>query len=98
MVRKMIAVINYGTEDFRLEEVDVPKAGPGEVVAKVLATGIRSSDIKCYAGHNPVPVPVIPGHEFVAQVVELGKGAAEKHKLNLGDKVVSEQIVPCLNY
>lgn len=95
MVKKMIAIINYGTEDFRLEEVDVPKAGPAEVVAKVLATGICSSDIKCYTGHNPVPVPVIPGHEFVAQVVELGKGAAQKYKLNLGDKVVSEQIVPC---
>ena len=46
MVKKMMAIINYGTEDFRLEEVDVPKAWSGEVVAKVLATGICSSDIK----------------------------------------------------
>jgi threonine dehydrogenase-like Zn-dependent dehydrogenase len=39
--------------------------------------------------------PVIPGHEFVGQVVALGPGAAEKYGLELGDLAVSEQIVPC---
>lgn len=84
MVKKMMAIINYGTEDFRLEEVDVPKAWSGEVVAKVLATGICSSDIKCYTGHNPVPVPVIPGHEFVAQYVAISKTEKLLKSNNIG--------------
>jgi threonine dehydrogenase-like Zn-dependent dehydrogenase len=42
-----------------------------------------------------IQTPVIPGHEFVGQVVALGEGAGQKHGLALGDLAVSEQIVPC---
>ena len=36
--------------DYRLEEVPMPEAGPGEVVIKVNACGVCASDIKCYTG------------------------------------------------
>lgn len=39
--------------------------------------------------------PVIPGHEFVGQVVALGEGAGDRYGLAIGDYAVSEQIVPC---
>ena len=39
--------------------------------------------------------PITPGHEFIGEVVFLGAGAAQKYGLELGDHVVSEQIVPC---
>jgi threonine dehydrogenase-like Zn-dependent dehydrogenase len=42
-----------------------------------------------------IQTPVIPGHEFVGEVVALGRGAREKHGLDIGDHAVSEQIVPC---
>jgi len=38
---------------------------------------------------------MIPGHEFIGRVVSLGEGAGEKHKIAVGDRVISEQIVPC---
>jgi threonine dehydrogenase-like Zn-dependent dehydrogenase len=101
----MQAVRVYGVEDYRLESVPVPAVGPGEVLVRVLATGICASDVKTHFGAARVwggdgmagyiQTPVIPGHEFVGQVVALGEGAAEKHGLALGDMAVSEQIVPC---
>jgi threonine dehydrogenase-like Zn-dependent dehydrogenase len=103
--KMMQAVRVYGIEDYRLEQVPVPESGPGEVLARVLATGICASDVKTHFGAARVwggeqmapyiQTPVIPGHEFVGQVVGLGEGAAEEYGLALGDLVVSEQIIPC---
>jgi threonine dehydrogenase-like Zn-dependent dehydrogenase len=94
-----------GPQDYRLEEVPLPEAGPGEVVIKINACGVCASDIKCYTGaplfwgdenRKPyVEAPVIAGHEFIGEVVQLGEGAAEKHELQLGDIAIAEQIVPC---
>lgn len=104
--KTMKAVRVYGIQDYRLEEVPVPEIGPGEVLVRVLATGICASDVKTYHGarvwgsdeiESYIEVPVIPGHEFVGQVVALGEGAAEKYGLEIGDMAVSEQIVPCWN-
>lgn len=99
------AVVCHGAFDYRWEEVPVPHAGPGEVVIEVAACGICASDVKCYTGaplfwgdnHRPPYVrgPVIPGHEFIGKVVELGEGAEERYGLQLGDTAIAEQIVPC---
>jgi len=99
----MRAIVNYGPLDFRLENVPDPVPGPEEVVIRVKASGLCASDLKCYHGGpsfwqgNPpyVKPPVIPGHEFVGEVVALGEGAGEKYGLEIGDKAVAEQILPC---
>jgi len=101
----MKAVRVHGIKDYRLEELPVPQAGPGEVLVRILATGICASDVKTHFGAarvwggggmaSYIQTPVIPGHEFVGQVVSLGEGAGEKHGLAVGDLAVSEQIVPC---
>ena len=46
----MQAVICHGPENYQLEEVAVPRPGPGEALIKVEATGICASDLKCYHG------------------------------------------------
>lgn len=100
----MRAVVCHGPEDYRLEEVPTPRAGPGEVIVRVEACGVCASDVKCHIGaamfwEGPkgpwVIPPVVAGHEFIGRVVELGDGAAEKHGLKIGDRAISEQIVPC---
>ena len=67
--------------------------------------GICASDLKCYHGaakfwgdaNRPawVETDVIPGHEFVGRVVQLDDEAASRWGVAVGDRVTSEQIVPC---
>jgi NADPH:quinone reductase-like Zn-dependent oxidoreductase len=87
--KTMQAVVCHGPEDYRLQEWDVPQPGPEEVVIKVKSVGICASDLKCYLGapmfwgdaHRTgyCQSPVIPGHEFVGQVVALGPGRPAKN-------------------
>jgi len=101
----MNALVCHGVRDYRLARRPVPEPGPCEVLVKVHHCGICASDIKCYGGaplfwgdefREPyVEPPLIPGHEFTAEVVALGAGATEKHGVSVGDRVVAEQIVPC---
>jgi erythritol/L-threitol dehydrogenase len=103
--KTMRALVCHGIRDYRIEEVPVPEPGVEELIVKVHDCGVCASDIKCYTGaplfwgdaHRPpyVDGPVIAGHEFTGQVVALGDGAAEKHGVALGNRVVAEQIVPC---
>ncbi len=105
MSGKMKAVICHGPMDYKLEEVDIPKAGPGEALVRVEAVGICASDLKCYHGaakfwgdaNRPAwaETEVIPGHEFVGEIVELDEAAAKRWNVKVGDRVVAEQIVPC---
>jgi len=102
---KMRAVVCHGIGDYRLETVPVPKIAAGEILIRVDATGICASDVK--ASHGAARIwgsaefpqyiqpPVIPGHEFVGTVVELGEGAGDKYGLEVGDRAIAEQIVPC---
>jgi threonine dehydrogenase-like Zn-dependent dehydrogenase len=102
---KMQAVVCHGPKDYRLEEVTTPTQGPGEALVRVEAVGICASDLKCYHGaakfwgdeNRPAwaETEVIPGHEFVGEVVELDEAAAERWGIAVGDRVTSEQIVPC---
>ncbi len=103
--KTMQAVVCHGPRDYRLEEWAVPQPGPEEVVIRVKTVGVCASDLKCYQGaplfwgdqhrEGYCQPPVIPGHEFVGEVVALGEGAGEKYGLELGDMAISEQIIPC---
>ena len=44
----MMAVVYHGQNDVRLEEVPVPKIGPGELLVRVHTCGICGTDIHCY--------------------------------------------------
>jgi threonine dehydrogenase-like Zn-dependent dehydrogenase len=101
----MQAVVCHGPRDYRLEEVPVPEPGPGEALVRVEACGICASDLKCFDGAakfwGDATRPAwaergaIPGHEFVGIVVALDDEAATRWGIAVGDRVVSEQIVPC---
>lgn len=105
MSESMPAVVNHGPEDYRLEQVPMPKPGPGEALVRVEAVGICASDLKCYHGaakfwgdeHRSayVETPVVPGHEFVGIVEQLDDEAKTRWGIDIGDRVVAEQIVPC---
>ena len=103
--KTMTAVVCHGPKDYRLEEVPIPERGPGEALIEVEAVGICASDLKCFNGavkfwgdaNRPAwaETNVIPGHEFVGVVTEIDDAASRRSGVEIGDRVVSEQIVPC---
>lgn len=100
---KMKAIVAYKPGDYRFEMVDTPRAGDGEMVLKVEACGICAGDVKAFGGApsfwggdgspSYIKAPMIPGHEFVGRVVEIGPNV--KGNWKIGDRICPEQIVPC---
>lgn len=59
-----------------IERVSLPEPGPGEVLVKIVATGVCHTDLHAVDGDWPVKpiLPLIPGHEGVGHVAALGEG------------------------
>jgi D-arabinose 1-dehydrogenase-like Zn-dependent alcohol dehydrogenase len=55
-------------------EVADPSCPADGVLVRVRATGVCRSDWHAWQGHDPVPLPMVPGHEFAGEVVEVGAG------------------------
>ncbi|WP_040562202.1 alcohol dehydrogenase AdhP [Kineosphaera limosa] len=68
-------VREFGTP-LSVSEVPVPEPGPGQVLVKLLTTGVCHTDLHAAEGDWPVKpsTPFIPGHEGVGEVVALGEG------------------------
>lgn len=68
-------VREFGTP-LSVSEVPVPEPGPGQVLVKLLTTGVCHTDLHAAEGDWPVKPspPFIPGHEGVGEVVALGEG------------------------
>jgi len=98
---KTKAVRLYGENDLRLEEFELPALKDGEILIKIVSDSVCMSTYKTAkqgAKHLRVPDnvaenPVIVGHEFCAEVVEVTD--RWKDKFSVGDKVV---MPPVLSY
>jgi len=64
-----------------LEEVAVPEIGINDVLIRVLRTGICGTDLHIYSwdawASKTVPTPMVIGHEFVGEIVEIGSNVAD---------------------
>ncbi|QNE79663.1 alcohol dehydrogenase catalytic domain-containing protein (plasmid) [Streptomyces finlayi] len=71
---------------WEVREVPTPAPGPGEVLIRVLASGVCWNDVQAARGVLPFPStsPAIPGHEPVGEVVGLGSGVTSR---SVGDLV-----------
>jgi propanol-preferring alcohol dehydrogenase len=80
------AVVQRFATSLTIEEVPVPSPGPGEVLVKIIATGVCHTDLHAADGDWPVkPVPpFIPGHEGAGIVAAVGAGVTQ---LKEGDRV-----------
>ena len=79
-----------------LDEVPMPQFGINDVLIKVLRTGICGTDVHIETwdawARKTVPVPLVIGHEFVGQIVEVGANVTDFH---VGEIVSGEGHVVC---
>lgn len=98
----MKALRMYAPYDFRYEDVPVPEISDDEILVKIDTAGICAGDVKTLHGgiriwgtgeeDRYIQAPCIGGHEFFGEVAEKGAGVKD---VEIGDRVISEQIVPC---
>ena len=86
----MRVAVYYSNRDIRIEERPKPKAGDGEILVKVEASGICGTD--CLEWYRINRVPLVLGHEIAGTVAEVGKGA---RGYRVGDRVSVSHHVPC---
>ncbi|MEV5535280.1 zinc-dependent alcohol dehydrogenase family protein [Saccharopolyspora shandongensis] len=78
----------------RVGDVPDPKPGDGQLVIKVGACGICGTDLHIADGHfPPTPYPIVPGHEFAGEVVEIGAEVPGDWKA--GDRVAVDPSLFC---
>jgi threonine 3-dehydrogenase len=79
-----------------LEEVPEPRIGLNDVLIRVDRTGICGTDLHIYKwdawAQKTIPVPMVVGHEFVGEIVEVGGNVVDFHA---GDLVSGEGHVVC---
>ena len=85
----MLALVKTqkGVGYLELREVDVPKIAPDEVLIEIRAAAICGTDIHVKHDRFPYWPPVVLGHEFSGQILEVGSEVEHYHE---GDRVVAE--------
>src|SRR4030043_1889569 len=81
----------YSFNDIRIEDIPVPKIGPGDALLKTRASGICSGDVMPW--YIEKKAPLVLGHEPSGEIVEVGKNVKS---LMAGDRVFVHHHAPCL--
>ncbi len=82
--------VYYNNNDVRVEERPKPQIGPGELLVKVVASGICGSDVMEW--YRIKKAPLVLGHEITGEITEQGDGSPYK----IGERVFVSHHVPCL--
>jgi len=94
---KMTAAVLYGSEDLRIEQMDVPAIKPDEVLLRVRLALTDGTDLKVWKrGYHAkmIQPPAVFGHEVVGEIVGVGKRVDARWRL--GMRVVAANSAPCL--
>ena len=89
----MRAVVYLGPGRLSYRDVETPRAGPGELVVRTRVALTCGTDVKTYRrGHHLMKPPMLFGHEFAGDVVEVGDGVDGFAE---GARVVAANSAPC---
>jgi L-iditol 2-dehydrogenase len=91
----MTAAVLYGKEHLEIEQVDVPKIGPGDVLVRVRAALTCGTDVKVFKrGYHArmIRPPALFGHELAGDVVAVGENVT---KFRAGQRVMAANSAPC---
>jgi len=91
--RPLRAAVYYDREDIRVESLEEPEIGLGELLVRVKASGICGTDLVKILNRKVRP-PAILGHEIAGEVIKAGP---QVKSFKVGDRVVVAHHVPCYN-
>ena len=94
---KMTAAVLYGSEDLRIEQIDVPAVAHDEVLLRVRIALTDGTDLKVWKrGYHArmIQPPAVFGHEVVGEIVKIGRDV-DPH-WQIGMRVVAANSAPCL--
>jgi L-iditol 2-dehydrogenase len=94
---KMTAAVLYGSEDLRVEQIDVPRLSADEVLLRVRLALTDGTDLKVWKrGYHAkmIQPPAVFGHEVVGDIAAIGKRADPRWRI--GMRVVAANSAPCL--
>lgn len=80
----------YANNKVVVEEIERPRIGPGELLVKVIASGICGTDVVEWYRHSKIPL--VLGHEIAGQIIEIGEGVT---RYKIGDRISASHHVPC---
>lgn len=88
----MKAVVFREGSQWAVEDVPTPEPGPGEVLLKVVRTGVCGTDEHLLHGGFIAKLPLIPGHEILGEVVSHGDGVSQP---TIGTVVSVDNTIHC---
>lgn len=88
----MKALQYFGPKDLRFVDIPKPIISDSDVLMRVKEVGICGTDLHIYSGGMKVPTPLVMGHEFVGDIVEVGKSVKN---VKVSDRVVAEHVIGC---
>jgi len=88
----MKAAVLEAVEKLVVKDIPVPVPKDDEVLIRIAVCGICATDTKLWNGQYSAKTPVVLGHEFAGEVVEVGK---EVKNFKIGDRVVSDPNESC---
>jgi 2-desacetyl-2-hydroxyethyl bacteriochlorophyllide A dehydrogenase len=89
----MKALQYLGPESIAVNEVPIPEPDENQVLIKVHYCGVCGSDVGIYLGTHPrAKAPLILGHEFYGEIVEMG---ANVKGYSIGDRVAANPLITC---
>ncbi|GAC1666743.1 MAG: zinc-binding dehydrogenase [Candidatus Acidiferrum sp.] len=94
---KMTAAVLYGSEDLRIEKIDMPVLGADEVLLRVRLALTDGTDLKVWKrGYHAkmIQPPAVFGHEVVGEIAAVGKRVDARWRL--GMRVIAANSAPCL--
>src|SRR5580692_13047181 len=94
---RMTAAVLYGSEDLRIEQIDVPHLAVDEVLLRVRLALTDGTDLKVWKrGYHEkmIQPPAVFGHELVGDIVAVGKRVDPRWRI--GMRVIAANSAPCL--
>jgi threonine dehydrogenase-like Zn-dependent dehydrogenase len=92
------ALVLESEKNLQLREFPIPQIGADDAILRVEACGLCGTDYEQWLGHMKDwggGMPIIPGHEIMGFIDRIGPQAAKRWKVQEGDRVAIEPIIPC---